>query len=51
MGRLLSLQIKEGQVKQAQEWPIDITFLSRLGGLVLVPIIGKLALELLTRYF
>ncbi len=51
MGRLLSLQIKEGQVKQAQEWPIDITFLSKLGGLVLVPIIGKLALELLTRYF
>ena len=51
MGRLLSLQIKEGNVKRAQEWPIDLGFLSKLVGLVLIPIIGRIALEIFLRYF
>jgi hypothetical protein len=51
MGHLLSLQIRKGNVERAPEWPIDVGFLSKLGGLVLIPIIGRMALELLTRYF
>lgn len=36
--RLISLQIRERSVSEADEWPIDITTLSILAGIVLIPI-------------
>jgi len=51
MARLFSLQIKERHVKAAQEWPVDIGFVSKLIGLGLIPIIGRIATEILARYF
>jgi hypothetical protein len=51
MARLFSLQVKERHVKAAQEWPINISFLSTLIGLGLTPIISKIAIELFSRYF
>jgi hypothetical protein len=51
MARLFSLQIKERRVREAQEWPIDISFVSKLGGLVLMPIITKLFVDFISRYF
>jgi hypothetical protein len=42
MARLFSLQIKERHMKVAQEWPIDISFLSKLIGLCLIPIISRI---------
>lgn len=49
--RLFSLQFKERHVKTAQEWPIDIGFVSKLLGLGLIPIIGRIMVEIFTRYF
>ena len=37
-----SLQLRERQVRLAQEWPIDITFLSKLFLLVLIPVIVRI---------
>lgn len=51
MARLFSLQVKERHVKAAQEWPIDIGFLSKLIVLGLIPIISRIAAEIFTRYF
>jgi len=51
MARLFSLQIKERHVKAAQEWPVDIGFVSRLIGLGLIPIIGRIVAEIFARYF
>jgi hypothetical protein len=42
MARLFSLQIKERHVKAAQEWPIDMSFLSKLMVLGLIPIISRI---------
>ena len=42
MARLFSLQIKESHVKAAQEWPIDISFLSKLMVLGLIPIVSRI---------
>ncbi len=50
MAHLLSLQFKERYVKAAPEWPIDISFLSKLTGLVLIPIIGRIAMQIFTQY-
>jgi len=36
------LQIRERKVRLAQEWPIDITFVSRLLFLVLVPVVVRI---------
>lgn len=47
MARLFSLQIKEKHVKAAQEWPIDISFLSKLVVLGLIPIISRIAIMLI----
>jgi hypothetical protein len=41
MARLFSLQIKERRVEAAQEWPIDISFLSKLIVLGLIPIMSR----------
>jgi hypothetical protein len=49
--RLFSLQFKERHVKTAQEWPIDIGFVSKLMGLGLIPIIGRIMVEIFSRYF
>ena len=37
--RLFNLQVKERYVKAAQEWPIDVSFVSKLLVLVLIPTI------------
>jgi len=42
MARLFSLQVKEKHVAVAQEWPIDISFLSKLLVLGLIPILSRL---------
>ena len=42
MARLFSLQIKERHVKAAQEWPVDMSFLSKLMVLGLIPIISRI---------
>jgi hypothetical protein len=44
--RLFNLQIKEKYVKVVNEWPIDITFVSKLLALVLIPIISKVLVML-----
>jgi hypothetical protein len=51
MARLFSLQIKERHVKAAQEWPIDIGFLTKLIAVGLIPIIARIAAQIFTRYF
>jgi len=51
MARLFSLQVKERHVKAAQEWPINVSFLSTLIGLGLTPIISKIVIEIFSRYF
>jgi len=45
--RLFSLQIKEKQVKGAQEWPIDVSFLSKLIVIGLIPILSRIMAMLL----
>jgi hypothetical protein len=40
--RLFNLQIKEKHTIGAKEWPIDITFISRLIVLVLIPIVSRI---------
>ena len=40
--RLFSMQIREKQVKGAQEWPIDMSFLSKLIVLGLIPILSRI---------
>ena len=47
MARLFSLQIKERHVKAAQEWPIDISFLSKLMVLGLIPVISRVVAMLI----
>lgn len=42
MARLFSLQMKEKHVAFAQEWPVDISFLSKLLVLGLIPVISRL---------
>jgi hypothetical protein len=51
MARLFSLQMKEKRVREAQEWPIDTNFISKLGGLVLMPIIIKVFADFISGYF
>ena len=45
--RLFNLQIKEKHAKAAKEWPIDISFVSKLLVLVLIPIISRILVMLL----
>lgn len=40
--RLFSLQIKEKQARAAKEWPIDMSFVSKLLVLILIPIISRI---------
>jgi hypothetical protein len=45
--RLFSLQVKERYVRAAQEWPIDMGFLSKLLILVLIPIVSRIVAMLI----
>ena len=45
--RLFSLQVKERRARAAQEWPIDMSFLSKLMVLVLIPIISRIVAMLI----
>jgi sensor histidine kinase YesM len=40
--RLFTLQVKEKHAKAAKEWPIDVSFVSKLLVLVLIPIISRI---------
>jgi hypothetical protein len=51
VGRLLSLQMREREVREAPEWPIDIGFVSRLLSLVLIPAIVRISIELFNRTY
>ncbi len=51
MAHLFSLQIKERRIMEAQEWPIDVSFISKLGGLVLMPILTKIFVDFISKYF
>lgn len=42
LAQLFSLQLKEKQAKAGQEWPIDISFLSKLIMIGLIPILSRL---------
>lgn len=42
LAQLFSLQLKEKQAKTGQEWPIDISFLSKLIMIGLIPILSRL---------
>ena len=44
---LFSLQFKEKKVKEAQEWPIDVSFLSKLIVIGLIPIFSRIIAALL----
>jgi hypothetical protein len=45
--RLFSLQVQEKHVMAAQEWPIDLSFLSKLLVLVFIPIISRIVAMLI----
>jgi hypothetical protein len=45
------LQIRERRAREADEWPIDTTILSILAGIVLVPIISQIIINLLSTIF
>jgi hypothetical protein len=47
--RIFSLQVRERRIRAAQEWPIDIGFMSKLLGLVLAPVAAKILPEILNR--
>jgi hypothetical protein len=42
MLRFFTLQLRERQVRLAQEWPIDVSFVSKLLLLVLIPVIVRI---------
>jgi hypothetical protein len=47
MAHLFSLQIKERNIQAAQEWPIDISFISKLIVLGLIPVISRIVAMLI----
>ncbi len=47
LARLFSLQVKEKRVQIAQEWPIDVSFISKLVVMGLIPIISRVIAMLL----
>lgn len=51
MASLQVLQIRERRAKEADEWPIDTTILSIMTGIVLVPIISQIIINLLSTIF
>jgi hypothetical protein len=46
MRRFFSLQLRERQVRPTEEWPIDITFISRLLLFVAIPVIVRIIIWL-----
>jgi len=51
MGRIFSLQMKERSVSAVPEWSIDISFLSRFLGLVFMPAIIRILVEIFNRFY
>jgi len=51
MGRIFSLQMKERSVRAAPEWSIDISFLSKFLGLVFMPAIIRILVEIFNRFY
>jgi len=51
IGRIFSLQMKERSVRAAPEWPIDMNFLSRFAGLVFIPAIVRILVEVFNRLY
>ncbi len=47
MARLFSMQVKEKRIEAAQEWPIDISFLSKLAVVGLIPIVSRIVAMLI----
>jgi hypothetical protein len=46
--RLVALQVREKDITEAEEWPVNLTYLSALSGLALMTG-GRLIVELVTR--
>ncbi len=46
--RIFNLQVRERRIRAAQEWPIDIGFISKLLGLGLAPVAAKIIQEILS---
>jgi len=51
MVSLQALQIRERKAKEADEWPIDTTILSILAGIVLIPIITQIIINVFFALF
>ena len=47
LAQLYKMQLNKKQMELASEWPIDITFLSRFAGVILIPIVARILLELM----
>lgn len=47
--RIFNLQVRERRIRAVQEWPIDISFISKLLGLGLTPVAAKIIQEILSR--
>jgi hypothetical protein len=50
IGRIFSLQIKEKSVFTAPEWPFDVGFISKILGLVLIPAVVRILIEIFNRF-
>jgi hypothetical protein len=48
---LEALHSRERRAKEADEWPIDTTILSIMAGIVLVPVISQIIINLLSAIF
>lgn len=51
LGHISSQELKERNTKGAPEWPIDISFISKLLSLVLIPAIARISVEILNRFY
>lgn len=49
--RLNILHIRERSVTEADEWPIDVTVLSLLAGIVLMPLLTKVIVDFFFLFF
>jgi hypothetical protein len=50
IGRIFSLQMKEKSVNTAPEWPFDVGFISKILGLVLIPAVVRIFIEIFNRF-
>ena len=47
--RIFNSQVRERRIRAVQEWPIDISFISKLLGLGLTPVAAKIIQEIISR--